>query len=109
MREAPMAEQRIHTSLSASTGLHVCPACGSDLVQPVSWAPAALESWQVDLRCPNCEWTGRAIAPQDEVDDYDVILDEGAHLLNRALLTATSPAIDAELERLLTKLPSQRR
>lgn len=113
-----MAESRIHTSTSASTGLHVCPACGSDLVQPLAWAPAALSSWQVDLRCPDCEWTGRAIAPQDEVDDFDVMLDEGAHLLNQALATAASPAFDTALHRLLSEaswsqddpgLPSQRR
>jgi len=118
MKQTPMAEPRIQTSTAASTGLHVCPACGSDLVQPISWSPAALSSWQVDLRCPDCEWSGRAIAPQDEVDDYDVALDEGARLLNQALVTATTPAFDTELHRLLSRagrpqgesrLPSQRR
>lgn len=108
-----MAEPRIPEKPSA-TGLSVCPSCSSGLVQPIAWAPAALSSWQVDLRCPNCEWHGRAIATQDEVDDFDVALDDGARQMNQALLLATGSAIDAELDRLLTRhtlhteLPSQR-
>ena len=91
-----MADQRT-TQLRSQTGLHVCPSCVSELVQPLTWAPAALDSWQVDLRCPNCEWTGRAIATQDEVDEYDIVLDDAARAMNQALLAAGSPAFDNEL------------
>lgn len=98
-----MAESRTHTHSLRSTGLHVCPSCDSLLVQPAGWAPAALQSWQIDLRCPECEWTGRAIATQDEVDELDLILDDSAHAIARDLLTVTSPAFDDALTSLLNE------
>src|SRR6266516_1435573 len=42
-------------------GLHVCPTCASELVIPVDWAPAPSRQWRVELRCPNCEWTGGGV------------------------------------------------
>ena len=36
--------------------LHVCPDCASELVYPVAWEQADRASWEVSLRCPNCEW-----------------------------------------------------
>ena len=35
--------------------------CDSRLVYPVDWAPAESGRWRVDLRCPDCEWTGGGV------------------------------------------------
>jgi hypothetical protein len=36
--------------------LHVCPACGSRLVQAETWSHPEPEVWLVGLRCPECAW-----------------------------------------------------
>jgi hypothetical protein len=61
--------------------LHICPACDSSLVHPVDWAPAAGRRWRVDLRCPECEWTGGGTYSQKVVDRFDEVLDDGTEAL----------------------------
>jgi predicted RNA-binding Zn-ribbon protein involved in translation (DUF1610 family) len=57
--------------------LHICPSCGSSLVYPMDWAPASGRRWSVDLRCPECEWTGGGTYNQKVVDRFDEALDDG--------------------------------
>src|SRR6187455_150254 len=57
---ALMAEQAPDGGLR--NALHVCPGCGSDLVQPTSWEQEADRTrWRVWRRCPECEWTGASV------------------------------------------------
>jgi hypothetical protein len=37
--------------------LHICPACGSRLVQSESWSHPEPERWVIGLRCPECSFT----------------------------------------------------
>jgi predicted RNA-binding Zn-ribbon protein involved in translation (DUF1610 family) len=64
-----------------SEALHVCPACASELVYPVDWAPADNRRWSVDLRCPDCEWSGGGVYTQEIVDRFDDELDQGTERL----------------------------
>ena len=57
--------------------LACCPNCGHDRVQPTSWNEVGSAHWHVHLRCPDCEDRREAIFGQDELDDFDVALDEG--------------------------------
>ena len=57
--------------------LHICPSCASDLVYPSNWSPAPGRAWAVDLRCPECEWTGGGTYSQRVVDRFDEVLDLG--------------------------------
>ena len=61
--------------------LHICPSCDSDLVNPVDWSPASGRRWLVDLRCPECEWTGGGTYSQKVVDRYDEVLDDGTEAI----------------------------
>jgi hypothetical protein len=62
--------------------LHICPSCGSELVQPTCWEQAGDRShWRVWRRCPECEWTAQSVHGVDEIDAYDEQLDLGAHAL----------------------------
>lgn len=66
--------------------LHVCPECGSDLVQPIWWEQEADRShWRLWRRCPECEWTTANVHNEVEVDDYDEQLDLGARELANEL------------------------
>jgi hypothetical protein len=61
--------------------LHICPSCNSSLVCPTDWAPAAGRRWVVDLRCPECEWTGGGTYSQKVVDRFDEALDDGTEAI----------------------------
>lgn len=63
--------------------LHICPACGSDLVQPISWKQEKGDrcNWRVWRRCPECEWSGDGVHNEITIDAYDEQLDLGAHEL----------------------------
>lgn len=64
------------------TGLHVCPVCGSCLVQPTRWEQAERRGhWRLWRRCPECEWRCDEIHGEREIDAYDEALDDGAEKL----------------------------
>jgi hypothetical protein len=71
--------------------MHGCPSCDSILVQPVDWHEQAGGHWNFELRCPDCEWSGRDNYSQIEVERYDEELDRGGQALLedlRALIRA---------------------
>lgn len=54
-----------------------CDACGSALVEPVSWDAAGPQQWRVELRCPNCQLWTEGVFSQECVDRFDEALDAG--------------------------------
>ena len=58
-------------------GLHICPECRSDLVQPVSWGEAPEGRWELTLECPNCWWSEEGVYDREQVDRLEEQLDEG--------------------------------
>jgi hypothetical protein len=62
--------------------LHVCPACGSALVQPIAWEQEEeRHGWRVSRRCPECEWAGESVHNEAEIDAFDEQLDLGSQEL----------------------------
>jgi hypothetical protein len=78
--------------------LACCPECGHDRVQPTGWNEVGSNHWHVDLRCPDCETRREAIFGQDELDDFDVALDEGTRAVaaDLDLLSRANMADDVE-------------
>jgi hypothetical protein len=97
------ATPRPRSSRSASE-LHVCEACGSDLVYPTDWAPADERSWAVELRCPDCEWIGNGVHAQEVVDRFDIELDRGTDMLIEDLARLTRANMEDEIERFISAL-----
>ncbi len=62
-------------------GLHVCPRCTSEFVQPVDWNEAGSAHWEMTLGCPECEWTADGVFTQELVDSFEEELDRGAQAL----------------------------
>jgi hypothetical protein len=58
-------------------GLHVCPECSSELVQPVSWSEASDDCWELTLECPNCWWRTEGLYERDQVLELEERLDDG--------------------------------
>jgi hypothetical protein len=83
---------------TTSSGLHVCPNCSSELVQPIEWEPAGDESWSVLLRCPECEVYQSGVYGQAELDAYDKELDRGDSLLRVAYMQVSADNMAVEIE-----------
>lgn len=75
-----MAESASRRSTAPS--MHICPRCGSGLVQPTCWEQVSDRTrWRVWRRCPECEWTTDGVHDEVEIDAFDEQLDDGAHTL----------------------------
>lgn len=71
---------------STIAGLHVCPQCGSGLVQPTCWEQAGDRGhWRLWRRCPECEWHCDKVHGEAEIDAFDEELDLGTRALADAL------------------------
>ena len=54
-----------------------CPACGSDLVQPLAWSQTADGRWNLLLECPNCRRSEAGTFTRSQVERLEDRLDEG--------------------------------
>jgi hypothetical protein len=91
---------------STALDLHVCPDCAKGLVYPVEWEEASPTHWEVQLRCPNCEWDTVGLYDQDTVDRFDAELDLGTEALVRDLKRLTRANMEEEIERFSSALSS---
>ncbi len=91
-----------------STGeeLHLCPECEAGLVYPLEWEEVNATQWEVDLRCPNCEWFHVGTYEQEVVDRFDDELDRGTAALVRDLKQLTRANMEEEIERFCEALDS---
>jgi hypothetical protein len=79
--------------------LHVCLECGSNLVYPTDWQEAGSAHWEVDLRCPNCEWRGTGVFHQAVVESFDDELDRGIDVLLSDYRALVSSNMEDEIDR----------
>jgi hypothetical protein len=86
--------------------LHVCPECDRGLVYPVEWEEASPTHWEVQLRCPSCEWHTVGLYDQETVDRFDEELDHGTEALVRDLKRLTRANMEEEVERFSSALAS---
>jgi hypothetical protein len=89
---------------SPPADLHVCPVCTSELVYPVDWEEAGRTSWEVSLRCPNCEWTLTNVYDEDVVQRFDEVLDQGTEALVADLRQLTRANMEADVERFIAAI-----
>ena len=84
--------------------LHVCPECRSELVYPVDWQEAGRTSWEVSLRCPNCEWTHTGTYGEDAIQGFDETLDQGTEALVADLRELTRANMEEDVERFVNAI-----
>jgi len=81
------SDRREATGVAAGTDqLHSCPDCTSTLVYPTDWEQADGDSWELALRCPNCE------------------LDKGTQVLVRDLKHLMHANMEDDVERFIDLL-----
>ena len=103
--EAPVAEEHTEVErVDTDRDLHVCVNCDSTLVYPVQWEEADERSWNVTLRCPNCEWTEAGIFAQGQCDRFDDELEAGTEALTRDYRQLVTANMVDEVERFAVAL-----
>lgn len=86
------------------TDVSVCPVCHSHLVYPTDWQRTGSATWELALRCPNCE-TQRAITLDREgVERFNKVLYEGSEALARQAEQLTRLHFEEEAERFVRAL-----
>ena len=88
----------------ATRGLHVCPDCSSELVQPVDWSEAPDDGWNLLLCCPNCDWYTEGLYTADQVRDLEDRLDEGLADMLRDLQRLTQANMADQIDRFVVAL-----
>jgi hypothetical protein len=88
----------------AAGDLHVCGACGSQLVQPVEGAEAIPGVYELVLRCPDCERFHETRASVAAVQRYYEELDRGLAALQREMDEFARVSFEEEIERFVTAL-----
>jgi hypothetical protein len=84
--------------------VNVCPVCHSALVYPTDWQRTGSATWELSLRCPNCE-TQRAITLDREgVERFNKVLYEGSEALARQSEQLTRLHFEEEAERFVRAL-----
>ena len=100
----PLADEPTKTGAQPADALHICPECDRDLVYPVDWEEASATHWEVELRCPNCEWNEVGTYDQATVDRFDEHLDLGTDALVKDLRRMVQANMEAEAERFAAAL-----
>jgi hypothetical protein len=62
---------------AAPRGLHICPDCESELVQPIDWSETSDDRWELTLECPNCFSSRAGIFDEAQVHQLEDQLDDG--------------------------------
>lgn len=97
--DAPRAAQA-----PACAPLHICPDCRHERVYPVSWSRREEERWQIERRCPDCEWVGRDEHPLGAVEAYDEILNDSTEALLTSLRNLTRANMEEAVEALVAAI-----
>jgi hypothetical protein len=87
-----------------SEWLHICPECGSELVQALDAVEAGPHAWNVRMRCPECwlEWGARF--SDDQVEAFEEHFALGLGVLSEALEGLTRENMEDDIERFTAAL-----
>ena len=98
------AEEAMLEVDDAAVNLESCPECAGELVYPVSWRETEGDSWEIELRCPNCEWEERGIFRHSDVERFDEVLNHGTDRLIDDLEHLTKANMEADIDRFVEAL-----
>jgi hypothetical protein len=87
-------------------GLHVCPECNSELVQPIAWNDISEEYWELTLECPNCWWRTDGVFDCERIFELEERLDDGLGDLLHDLGQLAHANMSDEIERFISALHS---
>jgi len=83
---------------------HECPLCGSELVHPVDWERNREASWNLVLRCPNCETERSVVLGREGVEAFNREIYLGSQALVREAESMTRRNFTEESAKLVEAL-----
>jgi hypothetical protein len=83
---------------------NVCPLCRSSLVYPTDWQRTGSATWELKLRCPNCETQRTLTLDREGVEHFNKVLYEGSEALARQAEQLTRLHFEEEAERFVRAL-----
>ena len=83
---------------------HECPLCGSCLVYPLDWERNRAATWNLVLRCPECETQRRVVLGREGVEAFNREIYLGAKVLAREADTMTRRNFGEEAAKLVEAL-----
>ena len=89
---------------SAETDVNVCPVCRSALVYPTDWQRTGSATWELKLRCPNCETQRAVTLDREGVEQFNRVLYEGSEALAKQAEQLTRLHFEEEAERFVQAL-----
>jgi hypothetical protein len=95
---------RPDTHRVAAPALEMCPCCQSALVYPIDWREAESDRWELELRCPACEWRDRSTFDQEAVERFDDVLNAATDSLIDTLERVSRDNMRAEIDRFVEAL-----
>lgn len=104
--EATVTEQNSPVATTEKADLHICPECSGELVYPVGWEERRGDSWEITLRCPDCEWWHTGEFHDDEVERFDDALNDGTEELLGSLRAFARANMEEDVDRLIEALQS---
>ena len=102
--ETTSAEPASAEPASAETDVHVCPVCRSALVYPTDWQRTGSATWELKLRCPNCETQRAVTLDREGVEQFNRVLYEGSESLAKQAEQLTRLHFEEEAERFVQAL-----
>jgi hypothetical protein len=85
-------------------GLHLCPGCDSELVQPIEWGELSDRHVELTLHCPNCYWSRHGTYDEEQVAQLEDRLDEGVAAILGDLRRLTNANMADEIDRFAAAL-----
>ena len=104
MRHRPNHRSRNARATPAGSTLEVCPACGTDFVNPVEWTAIEDHSWWMLLRCAQCQHSREVTVSNAEAERFDEALDSRADPIARAVRKLDLERMAATVETLIVAL-----
>ena len=95
---------RPDTPRVVAPALEVCPCCQATLVYPIDWREAESDRWELELRCPACEWRDRSTFDQEAVERFDDVLNAATDSLIDTLERVSRDNLRAEIDRFVEAL-----
>ena len=89
---------------AGAVDLDHCPECASDAVYPIAWTDAGDRTFELTLRCPNCEWTEVDTHDWDTVQRLEERLDRGERALIADLQALTRANVQEDFDRFIAAL-----
>ena len=102
--QAASLDEMLRAPAERGLGLEHCPTCSESLVYPVDWREADDARWELELRCPSCEWRHRGVYDQPAVEHFDDALNAATDSLIDTLETLSRDNMREEIDRFVAAL-----